>query len=175
MTATTHQNSLPLSYVEASADPTLHALILDVVDSISEEDERGAWTIVVRNRVSMNSHFNNGEVEEALTRMIDTCTLFISCHEHLDGIFSMRFVKSTSAQQATPAPPKHMQRRDTDDEATLLFCSPAARYAAYAGVDGGRAAGLVPGGCYSVRYYYSLLLHIRCTEATSISSLSARS
>ena len=92
--ATTHQSSLPLSYVEASADPTLHALILDVVDSISEEDERGAWTIVVRNRVSMNSHFNNGEVEEALTRMIDACALFISCHEHLDGIFSMKFVKT---------------------------------------------------------------------------------
>ena len=95
--ATTHQSSLPLSYVEPSADSTLHALILGVVDSISEEDERGAWTIVVRNRVSMNSHFNNGEVEEALTRMIDACTLFISCHEHLDGVFSMKFVKSTSA------------------------------------------------------------------------------
>lgn len=128
MTATTHQSSLPLSYVEHSADSTLHALILDVVDSISEEDERGAWTIVVRNRVSMNSHFNNGEVEEALTRMIDTCTLFISCHEHLDEVFSMKFVKSTSLSSKLHQPTMHVQRRDTEDEATLRFFSPAARY-----------------------------------------------
>ena len=143
MIATTHQSSLPLSYVEPSTDPTLHALILDVVESISEEDERGAWTIVVRNRVSMNSHFNNGEVEEALTRMIDTCTLFISCHEHLDGTFSMKFVKTASAQQATSAPP--MQRRDTDEKQRYCFAAPLPVTAVYAGIDWLWAAGLCRG------------------------------
>ena len=100
MTATT-QVPLALSYTEHYINATLEAMITYVVDAIISQDssDRGAWTYVITKRLSLHSGYSEQEVTQEIQRMLRSGTLYESCREIRDDVFTMIYVMAGEAEE----------------------------------------------------------------------------
>ena len=73
---------------------TLEEDVLFVVDAISSQDKRGAWTRVVARRIARDTTFTEKEIAKELERMLRTEQIYESCYEILNGILHMVYVRN---------------------------------------------------------------------------------
>lgn len=94
--AATSQSNLDPSLLTYRKDSTLQSLILQVVDSIISQDsrDRGAWVAVIARRISLAGLYSVHEVEREIDRMLQFGTLYESCREIRDGVFTMIYVRN---------------------------------------------------------------------------------
>jgi hypothetical protein len=98
---TTAQTPLALSYIGHCINTTLESLILNVVDAIISQDssDRGAWTYVITKRLSLHSGYSEQEVTQEIQRMLRSGTLYESCREIRDDVFTMIYVMAGEAEE----------------------------------------------------------------------------
>ena len=103
MTSTaTSQKPLGLAYAEYTTNTPLQSIILDVVDNIVSQESRGAWTVVVAKRISLNGFYSQQEVRREIERMIKAGSLYESCYDILDGILFMNYVRNGNEIKSYP-------------------------------------------------------------------------
>jgi hypothetical protein len=99
MTATsTAQGSLGLSYTEYTSNNTLQDVILEVVDAIVSQDstDRGAWTVVIAKRISLEGFYSESKVKREIKRMLKANLLYENVYEILNGIYPIVYVRNAN-------------------------------------------------------------------------------